>query len=556
LAVHLPRTELTTHTVTNQVPPLEDDNLFANDQIVQEALARGGAAWAAEGALAFGESLGSAEVREAGRLANRNPPELRVFDRSGHRIDEVVFHPAYHQMMRLGMEAGVHAIAWTHQGSGGHVAHTALEYLLTQVEAGVCCPLTMTYAVVPSLRHQPGLADVWVPRVTQHAYDPASKPAADKLSATMGMAMTEKQGGSDVRANTTRARPVGRPGPGEPHLLRGHKWFCSAPMCDAFLTLAYTEGGLSCFLVPRWLPDGTRNPFHLQRLKDKLGNKSNASSELEYHDTWGWMVGEEGRGVRTIIEMVGHTRLDCVTSAAGIGRQALVQAIHHASHRKAFGKTLIDQPLMRNVLADLALEVEASTVLAMRIARAYDEGEYDPRAAAFARLTVAAAKYWTNKRLPVLVVEAMECLGGAGYIEENDLARMYREAPLAGIWEGSGNVICLDVLRAVSREPEALEAVFDELREIRGADARLDRAIRALETGFSDHDHLQWRARRLTEQLAVALQASLLVQHAPQAVADAFCATRLDEDWGRAFGTLPTGVDTRVILSRAWPGAT
>ncbi len=549
-----PITQLPTHDVANSVPALEGDNLFTDDQVLREALGREGAAWYADRLTSFGAVLGSAEVRQAGRDANRHTPELKTFDRTGQRIDEVVFHPAYHRMFSLGMEYGVHDVAWSSDRSGGHVAHAAAEYLLSQIEGGVCCPLTMTYAAVPTLRHQPELSDVWEPRMLQSTYDPRMIPAHLKRSATVGMAMTEKQGGSDIRANTTRAVPQDRPGPGEPYRLRGHKWFCSAPMCDAFLTLAHTDDGITCFLVPRWLPDDTRNPFFLQRLKDKLGNRSNASSEVEYDDTWGWMVGEEGRGVRTIIEMVHHTRLDCTVAAAGLGRQALVAAMHHARHRKAFGKRLIEQPLMRNVLADLALEVEASTVLTMRLARAYDEGPANPPEAAFARVAVAAGKYWTNKRLPTLVCEAMECLGGAGYVEDNDLARLYREAPLNGIWEGSGNVICLDVLRAMSREPSSIDRIMAEVTLAKGGNAHLDRAVERLAAELSDHDHLQWRARRLTELLAVTLQASLLVRNSPSYVSDAYCRTRLVGDWGRAFGTLPTDIDATAILRRSLPG--
>jgi putative acyl-CoA dehydrogenase len=550
-----PRTDLPTHAVFNQVPALEDYDLYATDQVLQEALHHAGGATSAPRVQAFGKALGTAEVLEAGRLANAHPPELQVFDRTGQRIDEVRFHPSYHQVFALGMVHGVHNVAWTGETPRGHVVHTALEYLLGQVEGGVCCPLTMTYAAVPTLRAQPELSEVWEPRLLASSYDPRMIPASHKRSATMGMAMTEKQGGSDIRANTTRAVPIGTGGPGQPHLLRGHKWFCSAPMCDAFLTLALTESGLSCFFVPRWLPDETRNPFHLQRLKDKLGNKSNASSEIEYLDTVAWMVGEEGRGVRTIVEMVHHTRLDCTLAAAGLMRQALVQAVHHACHRKAFGKRLIEQPLMRNVLADLALEVEAATHLAFWVAGTYDDGETDPASRTLARIGVAIAKYWNNKRCPPMVAEAMEALGGAGYVEESILPRLYREAPLNGIWEGSGNVICLDVLRALSREPESAAALTRELSRSRGADRRLDAWIDLTLRELQDGDHLEYRARRLTERLALALQGGLMVRHAPPAVADAWCRSRLTDAGGAAFGTLPTDVDTHAILARAWPAA-
>ncbi|HZD25569.1 MAG TPA: acyl-CoA dehydrogenase family protein, partial [Alphaproteobacteria bacterium] len=490
---------------------------------------------------------------EWGRQANRFPPELRTFDRFGQRIDEVDFHPAYHELMRLGLENGVSTIAWTAAEGGGHTAHAVLEYLLVQAEAGVCCPLTMTYAAVPALRRQPEVAEEWVPRILQGRYDPRSIPAAEKQGVTIGMAMTEKQGGSDVRANTTRAVPLGAGGPGGEYALTGHKWFCSAPMCDAFLTLAYTDNGLSCFLVPRWTPDGQRNVFLIQRLKDKLGNRSNASSEIEYSGTWARMVGEEGRGVRTIIEMVHHTRLDTTLAAAGLMRQALVQAIHHAGHRSAFQRRLAQQPLMQNVLADLAVESEAATVLMARIAQAFDDDGRDASAAAFARIAVAVGKYWVNKRLPNFTYEAMECLGGAGYVEESMMPRIYREAPLNSIWEGSGNVICLDVLRAMQREPEAVPALLAEVEQARGGDARLDRAIDALKDMLAGPGDAERQARRLTESLALALQGALLVRHAPAAVADAFCASRLDGAWGHCYGTLPSGCDFAAIMARAWP---
>ena len=463
-----PRHKLDTHDVTNQAVPLLDYDLYREDPVLESCVRRYASARDDQAAGAFGQHLGQAHILEAGHLANAHPPELHVFDRYGHRIDEVTFHPAYHTMIGAGVTHGVHGVAWDGTTPHGHVRHAALEFLLTQVEAGVCCPLTMTYAAIPSLRRQPELSEVWEPRILSRTYDPRMAPASDKGSAMIGMAMTEKQGGSDIRTNTTQAVAAGSGAPGTPYLLTGHKWFCSAPMCDAFLTLAHTSEGLSCFLVPRWLPDGTRNPFLIQRLKDKLGNKSNASSEIEYRDTWGWLVGEAGRGIRTILDMVHHTRLDCAVAGAGLMRAALVQALHHASHRRAFGKHLVEQPLMRNVLADLALEVEAATQLAMRVAHAYDRSEHDPSARAFARVAVAVAKYWNNKRCPVMVVEAMEVLGGAGYVETSGMPRIYREAPLNSIWEGSGNVMCRDVLRAMSREPDTIAALLEELRTTEG----------------------------------------------------------------------------------------
>jgi len=455
-------------------------------------------------------------------------------------------------VMRTGMEHEVHNLPWRSRRPGAHVARAALLFLHTQAEAGSCCPLTMTFASVPALRQQPEVYAEWEPRLLGTQYDPRMLPAAEKRSALLGMAMTEKQGGSDVRTNSTRARPLGREGPGEAYELVGHKWFCSAPNCDAFLTLAQTGRGISCFLVPRWRPDGSRNPFRLQRLKDKLGNRSNASAELEYTGTWARMLGEEGRGIRTILEMVHHTRLDCVTASAGLMRQALAQALHHTAHRNAFGRALRDQPLMRNVLADLAIESEAATALALRLARAFDASAEDEAERAFARIATAVAKFQVCKRAPGLVAEAMECLGGNGYVEESMLPRLYREAPVNAIWEGSGNVVCLDVLRASVREPASLPAVMAELRLARGADRTLDAWVDGLEAELARPEEAELRARRSVERLALALQASLLVRHAPKAVADAFCASRLG-DGGLGFGTLPASVESGPILERSAP---
>ena len=541
---------LSTHEVTNQPPPIADYNLFERDRALKEALRREGVAGAEKEAAAFGAVLGCEHAFELGRLANEYPPELKQFDRYGHRIDEVEFHPAYHELMALAIGHRVPSVAWTAE-EGGHVLHTALTYMLIQVEAGVCCPMAMTYAAIPALRSQPEIAAEWEPRILSREYDPRCLPAPDKKGATIGMAMTEKQGGSDVRTNTTRATALNGGGPGGEYALTGHKWFCSAPMCDAFLTLGYTDAGLSCFLVPRWKPDGTRNPFYIQRLKDKLGNRSNASSEIEYDNTWARMVGEEGAGVRTIIEMVHHTRLDTMLAPAGMMRQATVQALHHTAHRTAFQRLLCQQPLMRNVLADLAVESEAATTLVMRIARAYDRSAGDEAARLFARIAVAVGKYWLNKRIAGHVNEAMECLGGAGYVEESIMPRLFREAPLNGIWEGSGNVICLDILRAMQREPESVGVFIDELEAARGADKRLDRSIDALKDELADPDELELRARRITESMALALQGALLVRHAPPAVADAFCASRLAGDWRHAYGTLPTGTDFDAITERS-----
>lgn len=530
---------LDTHEVTNQPPPLVAYNLFDSDQILRAALHREGAGWAEEKARVLGAMLGSERVTDLADAANRYLPELHAFDRFGRRIDEVAYHPAYHELMALAKAHEVHSIAWTSPRGGGHVAHMALEYLLVQAEPGVCCPITMTYAAIPTLRKQPEIAAEWEPRVLAANYDPRFIPPSEKTGVTVGMAMTEKQGGSDVRSNTTWAVALGSSGEFE---LTGHKWFCSAPMSDAFVTLAYTEAGLSCFLVPRWRPDGTRNPFLIQRLKDKLGDRSNASSEIEYRKTWARLIGEEGQGVRTIIEMVHHTRLDTALAAAGMMRQAVVQAVHHTSHRTAFQRKLSQQPLMQNVLADLVVEWIAATILAARVARSYDQASESEAAALFSRLAVAIAKYWVNKRLPNHVYEAMECHGGSGYVEESMMPRLYREAPVNSIWEGSGNVICLDVLRTIRREPATLEALFVELDLARGGDPRLDRAMDRLRAEIRDASGQELRARRITELFAVVLQAALVVRHAPAPVADAFCASRLDDDRGWCYGTLPSGV--------------
>jgi len=539
-----------THAVFNQPPPLENYNVAASDPVLMEALRREGAGWAEERVTAFGALAGQAETIAWGFQANENRPVLHSHDRTGVRIDAVDFHPAWHSLMALGVAHGLHALPWREPRPGAHVARAALFMTLAQVEAGVGCPLSMTYSAVPALRLEPAVAAVWEPRLTSLAYDPRLAPAETKTGSLCGMAMTEKQGGSDVRANTTVARPVeGSPGTYE---LTGHKWFCSAPMCDAFLVLAQAPGGLSCLLLPRFLPDGERNRLHIQRLKDKLGNRSNASSEIELRAARAFLLGVEGRGVPTILEMVMHTRLDCVIGAAASLRQGTVQAIHHARHRRAFGRLLFDQPLMRNVLADLAVESTAATLGMMRLARAFDAAlSGDEAAALFKRLATAVLKYWTCKRAPVHAAEALECLGGNGYVEEWPLARLYREAPLNSLWECSGNVQCLDVLRALRKAPETLDALLGEIGEARGGDSRLDTFAAALRDDFSrlQEADFEGQARRFVERLALALQGSLLVRHAPPAVADAFCATRLGGDGGRAFGTLPVGADPGGILA-------
>jgi putative acyl-CoA dehydrogenase len=543
-----------THEVTNQPPPLENYDVFGADAVLVEGVEREGAGWAAEDLHALGRLAGSPEAIAWGFEANRYPPELRTHDRYGHRVDEVRFHPAYHELMRVATGYGLHGAPWAVDRPGAHVARAAGFVTWSQVEAGHGCPISMTYSIVPALRNQPDLAAEWEPRLVARAYDPRNVPAGGKAGAIAGMGMTEKQGGSDVRANTTRAEPSGGAGDGV-WRLTGHKWFCSAPMSDVFLMLAQAPGGLSCFLVPRWLPDGDRNDgFRLQRLKDKLGNRSNASSEIELDGAAAWLVGEEGRGVRTIIDMVAHTRLDCVLGAAATMRQAAAQALHHTAHRKAFGSVLVDQPLMRVVLADLAVESEAATVLALRLARSFDDAARgDEGADAFRRLATAVGKYWTCKRQPTMVGEALECLGGNGYVEESIMPRLFRESPLNGIWEGSGNVICLDVLRAMAREPQALDAFLGELATTAGADPRLDAAVERVRTELGDVVGIEARARRVVETMALALQGSLLVRHGHPAVAEAFLASRLAGDEGLALGTLPPGIDLGTIVERALP---
>ncbi|MEV8528931.1 MULTISPECIES: acyl-CoA dehydrogenase family protein [unclassified Streptomyces] len=537
----------TTHTVTNQAPPLVGYDVFTADRALSEAVERHTAPELLDGVreelAVLGRSAGSAQAQKWGAQANENPPELRTHDRYGNRIDEVDFHPSWHRLLGHAVTAGL-TDAWGRPA--GHVRRAAGFLVWTQAEGGHGCPVSMTHAAVPALRTDPALAAEWEPRLTSHVYEEGLRPASRKGGVLFGMGMTEKQGGSDVRANTTSAVPLSADGE---YLLTGHKWFCSAPMSDGFLVLAQAPGGLTCFLVPRVLEDETRNAFAIQRLKDKLGNRSNASSEVEFDGTWARRVGEEGRGVRTIIEMVAATRLDCVIGSAAIMRQAVAQAVHHASYRSAFGGLLVDKPLMRNVLADLALESEAATTLALRLAAAYDADTEQERA--FLRLAVPAAKYWVTKRCTPVAGEALECLGGNGYVEESGMPRLLREAPLNSIWEGSGNVQALDVLRALQREPQALNAFLQEVGRARGADHRLDGAIKDLLTELADLDGIEARARRLVERMALVLQGSLLVRWAPPEVADAFCASRLGGDWGAAFGTLPHSLDLASVVERA-----
>ena len=554
---HKPLAQLPTHEVTNMPPHLGDQDLWATDAALREGVAREGGGWAENKLAEFGKLAGRAEIFEKADAANRHAPEIKPFDRHGMRINQVEFHPAYHDLMTVAIENEVPNFAWNHPESGAQVVHAALTYMFNQAEGGVLCPMAMTYAVVPALRSTPAVGDDWIPRLLSTSYDPRDIPAEQKTGATMGMFMTEKQGGSDVRSNSTRAVPLGAgEGTGVAYNLTGHKFFCSAPMSDAFLTLAYTDNGLSCFLVPRWTPDGERNNLFIQRLKDKLGNRSNASSEMELQDTWGVMVGDEGRGVRTIIDMVQGTRYYCCFSSAALMRQGLVQALHHTTHRAAFQKMLIQQPLMRNVLTDLAIESEAAIALTLRIGRAMDEAGGDEQAAALARIGTAVGKYWICKRAPGHTFEAMECHGGPGYIEESIMPRLYREAPVNSIWEGSGNVMCLDVLRAMFREEAAVPAFLAELAAAAGGNANLDAAVASLKDELGDPDNLELRARGITELMALTLQGALLVQHAPAAVSDAFCASRLGARWTGAYGALPAGVDFDGIIDRVVVKAT
>jgi putative acyl-CoA dehydrogenase len=538
-----------THQVFNQVPSLDGANLYRLDLSLQEWTRRFGGGWAEMQLDNYG-ALAGGPLMAAGFLANENKPVFNSHDRYGNRVDRVDFHPAYHQLMSTAIEHGIPSLPWTAPRAGAQVARAALNYLHNQAEAGNACPLTMTYASVPVLKLQPELAAIWLPKILSGHYDPRNLPMEQKTGVTIGMAMTEKQGGTDVRANTTQAYPVGAGGPGQAYELVGHKWFCSAPMCDAFLTLAQTPKGLSCFLLPRHRPDGSRNELYIQRLKNKLGNWANASSEVEYRGALAWMVGEEGRGVATISEMVALTRFDCMIGSSSLMRQALSQASHHCAHRQVGGRVLAEQPLMQNVLADLALESEAALALTLRMGFALDN-QQDETQVNFARLVTAVGKYWICKRAPAMINEAAECMGGAGYVEDSILPCLYREAPVNSTWEGSGNVQCLDVLRALSKEPGVLDALFAELGDGHG-DARLQTHIGQLKNAFADKDDIQYRARQLTEDVAIALQAKLLLEAGNSTVSDGFIASRLGNG-GRVYGTLPRGVDAVALLARSRP---
>jgi putative acyl-CoA dehydrogenase len=542
-----------THEVLNQPAPLVDYNLYTTDRALQEAVAANGGAGGAQSLVAHGARLGTAATLALGDDANRHPPELETHDRYGHRVDLVRFHPAYHALMAMAIGEGLHAAPWSEPGPGAHVVRAAKFFMQSQVEAGHGCPVSMTFAGLRALRRQPGLARAWEPRLASRSYDPRNVADGLKPGVTLGMAMTEKQGGSDLRANATRAYPLGREGPGETYELVGHKFFMSAPMSDAFLTLANTRAGLTCFLLPRWRPDGSKNPAHLQRLKRKMGNVANATAEVEYRGALAWMVGAEGDGVRTVIDAVALTRFDCLVGSAAGMRAATAQALHHCRQRAAFGTRLVEQPLMQNVLADLVLESEAATALAMRVGRALDESAHDERETLLLRLGTILGKYWVCKRAPQHAAEALECVGGSGAMEDSPMARLFRESPINAVWEGSGNVQCLDLLRAMRKLPAAIDAYLAELGQAAGGNAEFDRCRASLATDLRRGDPAEFAARSLADRMALALQASLLLRHAPPAVADAFCRARLGGDGQRQFGTLPAGTDCAAIVARAMP---
>src|SRR5437764_8763997 len=544
------RTVAGAHEISNQVPPFTNYNLFLSDSTLLNAVEREGAGWARQQISELGQLLGAEEAQRWGFDANENEPVLHTHDRYGNRRDEVVFHPSWHSLMQKSVAHQIHSLPWLERRKGAQVARAALMMLAAQNELGHTCPISMTFSGLAALRMEPDLAREWEPKILSSVYDPRFRPMQEKSGVLLGMGMTEKQGGSDVRANTTQAEQIGK---SREYLITGHKWFCSAPMCDTFLILAQASKGLSCFLLPRWTPSGERNHFYIQRLKKKMGNRSNASSEVEFVRAWAHRVGEEGRGINTIIEMVHHTRLDCAIAAAAMMRQATVQAIHHARHRKAFGKLLIEQPLMRNVLADLLIESEAATLFMARLARSFDLRDSEPQDRAFGRIATAIAKYWLCKRAPMHVGEALECHGGNGYVEESIMPRLYREAPLYSIWEGSGNVICLDILRALAKDPDSVDALVAEIRQETGADQRLDSFISDVETTLmqtKSSSESEAQARRLAEKLELALQAQLVLRHSKPAVADAFLATRLNRNHGYTFGTLPSTTDMKTILEQ------
>ncbi len=542
-----------THQVTNVSDDLVNVNLYGNDTALKEAVHREGAAWAEQSLLEFGAMAGQADYLELGHLANKYKPELDTHDRFGHRVDLVRYHPAYHQLMDSALRHGLASSPWTDVKAGANVARAAKTIMQSQVEAGHGCPVTMTFAAIPALRKQPELAAIWEPKILGNAYDPRNVPIEQKQAVTIGMGMTEKQGGSDVRANTTFATPVAEAGGGHMYRLVGHKWFLSAPMCDAFLILAQTGKGVSCFLLPRWLPDGSKNALNVIRLKNKMGNVSNASSDVEFRGALGWLVGEEGRGVATIIEMVSLTRFDCLNGSAALMRMGLAQAIHHCQRREAFGAKLIDKPLMQNLLADMALEYEGAVAFGMRMARCLDERAGNEHEELLCRIGTAVGKYWVCKRAPNHTYEAMECIGGSGVMEDSMMPRLYREAVINTIWEGSGNVQCLDVLRAMAKTPASIHHFIAEIELAKGNNRHFDQYVQQLKTEFTDLSDLEYRARHMVDQLALAFQASLLIQNAPHAVSDAFCASRLAQHGYHNYGALPRGIDVASILARANP---
>ena len=543
--------QLQGHEVLNQTPPMVGYNAFTQDQVLVDALQRQGAGWAYDHCAQFGTVVASERVAELVRLANKNTPELRTHDRFGNRIDFVEFHPAYHALMAIAFGAGVHSFAHNANRPGGHVARAVLCYLWNQAENGTACPAGMAYAALPGFQMSPWLSGEWLRKLAAQDYDPTFRPMTEKRAITVGYAMTEKQGGSDLRANTTKARRIGADGDTEIYELTGHKWFFSAPMSDGFFTTAQTQSGISCFFVPRWQPDGTRNTFYLQRIKDKCGNRSNASSEMEYAGTWAILVGDEGRGVRTILESADYTRLDFAIGSAALLRQALNLAIFHAEHRKAFGKRLIEHSMMKNTLADLALESEAATMLAMRLAAAIDRSAQDESERLLARVLTPVGKYWNCKRAPVVVEEALECIGGNGFIEEHPMARLYREAPINTLWEGTSNMMCMDVLRALHRVPGTLDAVLDEIRRGAHADLRIANWAEEIAKLAGDRQLAEQQARRLTEMIALGIQASVMARCSPTAVIAAFLDSRLDKGSRRTFGTLDSTHDLDAIVKRS-----
>lgn len=542
-----------THEVINTSRELENYNVYLTDPSLREALTAYGIADQDQSLSDFGALTGSAELIKQGFLANENKPVFHTHDRFGHRTDLVEYHPAYHTLMEISIQRGLHSLPWTDTRKNAHVVRAAHSYLMAQVEAGHGCPITMTFACAPTLLKQPDIAKEWLPKITARRYDPRNISWQDKQGLTIGMAMTEKQGGSDVRSNTTRAYPIGAGGPGQAYQLVGHKFFMSAPMCDAFLVLAYTDKGLSCFLMPRWCPNGSKNSLFIQRLKNKMGNVSNASCEVEFRGAFAWLIGDEGRGVANILEMVALTRFDCIIGSAGSMRLGTAQAVFHCAHRAAFGKRLIDQPLMRNVLADMAIESDAALQLGLRVGQALDQRN-DAQQAAFLRIATAVGKYWICKRSPGHAYEAMECIGGSGVMENSIMPRLYREAPINTIWEGSGNVQCLDVMRAMAKSPECVEALFAELALTQGHDVRLDKQVERIKQALSNNDQMEWHARSVVESMALALQANLLVRHGHAATAEAFIATRLGENQrGLVYGTIPDGINVDSIIVRALP---